>query len=488
MRSTCLLFIVASLAAAMPAFGDYTDYYMEQPNRPPAFYNYDMYVTWESAPATSRIYPAFNFSFQAGVGGYMGLQLVGNTKKVLFSIWDVSGNANTALPTGNCNRFGGEGTGTQCLMNYDWVLGREYRLRIWILGAVPGGETWVGAIYDTETGIETQIGVIELRDTNGYSGYGWLTDHTSVFLEYFGSDNGCSTRPYSRIKWRGPWADAGTWLASRALIPYWVNYPCPDHNDVTSTVKPLVWHEAGGSGTPITNPIGTVLWPGCGDGEVTAGEECDDGNTVAGDCCSASCTFETAGTSCAASNLCFTGTCTGSGTCESVPRPPRPECRQSTAPRAGRLRLSNRSDTSKNRLDWTWGKGVATAKAAFGSPDSTTEYAFCVYDGTDQLIMSADIPAGTLWNETSSGFRYKDRASTADGVSSIVLTQGLQDGKAKIALGGKGTELDMPMLPIAPGALPLRAQLEAGNGECWVATYGAFISRNSAEGFSAKSD
>ncbi|MDE0887034.1 MAG: hypothetical protein OSB70_16050, partial [Myxococcota bacterium] len=43
----------------------------------------------------------------------------------------------------------------------------------------------------------------------------------------------------------------------------------------------------------------------CGDGVVDAGEQCDDGGSAAGDCCSATCQFESAATSCRAA----AGTC-----------------------------------------------------------------------------------------------------------------------------------------------------------------------------------
>ena len=43
--------------------------------------------------------------------------------------------------------------------------------------------------------------------------------------------------------------------------------------------------------------------PGCGDGSVDAGEECDDGNTVNGDGCDANCTIETADPLCGNSDL-----------------------------------------------------------------------------------------------------------------------------------------------------------------------------------------
>lgn len=58
--------------------------------------------------------------------------------------------------------------------------------------------------------------------------------------------------------------------------------------------------------------------PGCGNGLVEFGEECDDGNVDTGDCCSPTCTLEAAGTTCRASvdDCDAAETCTGtSGLC-----------------------------------------------------------------------------------------------------------------------------------------------------------------------------
>ena len=54
----------------------------------------------------------------------------------------------------------------------------------------------------------------------------------------------------------------------------------------------------------------------CGNGMLEPGEDCDPGSDVAGDCCSPSCLFETAGSSCADDGLsCTTDTCNGAGVC-----------------------------------------------------------------------------------------------------------------------------------------------------------------------------
>lgn len=53
----------------------------------------------------------------------------------------------------------------------------------------------------------------------------------------------------------------------------------------------------------------------CGDGAKEYGEQCDDGNTANGDCCSSSCQFQTAGSSCSDGNSCTIGDACLSGVC-----------------------------------------------------------------------------------------------------------------------------------------------------------------------------
>jgi hypothetical protein len=60
-----------------------------------------------------------------------------------------------------------------------------------------------------------------------------------------------------------------------------------------------------------------VRVPGCGDGIVDPGEECDDGNVLGGDCCSASCQFEPVDSPCPDGMYCNgEETCDGAGTCQ----------------------------------------------------------------------------------------------------------------------------------------------------------------------------
>jgi hypothetical protein len=87
------------------------------------------------------------------------------------------------------------------------------------------------------------------------------------------------------------------------------------------------------------------------------------------------------------------------------------------------------------------------------------------------------------WREGASGFRYVDHDLTPDGVQQLVLRAG-PDGKAEIALKGRGADLHMPALPISH--LPVQAQIANTAGACWSATYGTTL-RDDAAIFKAKS-
>jgi cysteine-rich repeat protein len=80
------------------------------------------------------------------------------------------------------------------------------------------------------------------------------------------------------------------------------------------------------SSTSTTSPV-----PICGNGAIEAGEQCDDGNLLPGDCCSATCTAEPAGGSCADDgNVCTADVCDGAGSCSHPPGNGGTLCRPAT--------------------------------------------------------------------------------------------------------------------------------------------------------------
>jgi hypothetical protein len=168
-------------------------------------------------------------------------------------------------------------------------------------------------------------------------------------------------------------------------------------------------------------------------------------------------------------------------------------CRPPAVSGKARLQLRNTSPDTKDRLQWKWLKGTATAKADFGNPTATTGYALCVYDGNSNLIANATMPAGgscnaasprPCWRENARGYRYVDKDLTPSGIQQLVLKAG-PDGKAQIGLKGKGVLLPDPALPISD--LPVTVQLVSSAGQCWTATYHTTF-RNDGQQFKAKAD
>jgi acyl-homoserine lactone acylase PvdQ len=172
-------------------------------------------------------------------------------------------------------------------------------------------------------------------------------------------------------------------------------------------------------------------------------------------------------------------------------RTPAPSCRAPVESRAASLVIRNRTPDARDQLSWRWTKGAATAKAEFGDPRAATDYQLCLYDDTSTLIAHANAPAGGLcsatrscWRETASGFKYVDPALTPDGVKQVLLRAGIA-GKSRIIVKGKGQLLDVPDLPVSN--LPLVAQMQNSDGECWGATYTSTL-RNQFDELKAKGD
>ncbi len=135
-------------------------------------------------------------------------------------------------------------------------------------------------------------------------------------------------------------------------------------------------------------------------------------------------------------------------------------------------------DPEKNKLLWKWKKGSATLKADYGSPLTTTDYLLCIYDGASTLIGHALAASGPTcgWSETTTGFKYKNKDRTPEGLAQILLREG-STGKAKITVMGKGANLVMPSIPVSQ---PITVQLVNSDGECWEATYSAPAIKNTA--------
>jgi len=100
--------------------------------------------------AVERSAPGTYFCVCGWDKGYFGIQELGNGKKVvIFSVWDSNQNDQSKVEEEKrvkllykdekvrIGRFGGEGTGGQSFLDYDWKIGEKYRLMV---TAKPNGE------------------------------------------------------------------------------------------------------------------------------------------------------------------------------------------------------------------------------------------------------------------------------------------------------------------------------------------------------------
>jgi murein DD-endopeptidase MepM/ murein hydrolase activator NlpD len=152
-------------------------------------------------------------------------------------------------------------------------------------------------------------------------------------------------------------------------------------------------------------------------------------------------------------------------------------CRTPAATLKALLLLKDKSPDDKDLLIWKWIKGSVTSKADFGNPVTTTSYRLCIYDSVSTVLHDSAIPAGGLcnaaspkacWQDKPTGYKYNDKDLTPDGIQKLILKEGLEAGKAKIILKGKGLNLDDPAIPVSQ---PVTVQLLNNAGSCWQATY-----------------
>ena len=153
-------------------------------------------------------------------------------------------------------------------------------------------------------------------------------------------------------------------------------------------------------------------------------------------------------------------------------------CKQAV-PGKSSLLIKTRDDSTKDQIKWSW-VGAATTDAELG--DGSTGYALCGYlqHAPNAWYRSFDAvaPAGgtcgtqPCWKDGVTGLAYKDKAADPDGLTAIKAKAGV-DGKAKIAVQGKGTALLLADPPYAPFSSAVAIQLRKDDGTCWEAVYTA---------------
>jgi len=150
---------------------------------------------------------------------------------------------------------------------------------------------------------------------------------------------------------------------------------------------------------------------------------------------------------------------------------------QATGTGRASLRLRNVRRDARDRLEWKWASGPGLLD--LGGTPTASDYLICVY-ADDGLVLSALAPqdascAGKpCWKATTHRLRYRNKALTPDGLSTIVL----RTGKAgRIIVKGKGSNLALPTLPLTA---PVSVQLWRTDGDsCWESTIATPLANSS---------
>jgi hypothetical protein len=155
-----LIFWLLPLLAVVLAAGGATT----QPTAPPRAAR-SIHLSYSAKPAVAfysevtvqRSTPGTYFMCCGFTHGYFGMQDLGDHKILIFSVWDpTQGNQPGDVAATDraevlfagegvtIKRFGGEGTGAQCRIDYDWKIGQTYR---YLLTAEVDGRKTAYAAY-----------------------------------------------------------------------------------------------------------------------------------------------------------------------------------------------------------------------------------------------------------------------------------------------------------------------------------------------------
>ncbi len=167
---------------------------------------------------------------------------------------------------------------------------------------------------------------------------------------------------------------------------------------------------------------------------------------------------------------------------------PLPGC---FAPGKSQLTLTSKAtDTTRNKLAWSWSRGDAVDAARLGDPTAGTDYALCVYGG-GSLLVQATIAHGGDWKAGGRApairFAYRDRSGSSSGVRRASVAAG-GGTKTKALVGATGAGLAGLGTPLTPGQLPVRVQLINADpsAPCWSSDFANAPLRNDAKTFKVR--
>ncbi len=145
--------------------------------------------------------------------------------------------------------------------------------------------------------------------------------------------------------------------------------------------------------------------------------------------------------------------------------------------------------SDKDKIIWKSAKGPIEPQAGFGIATGNTSYAWCLYAGpSSALIAEAGVAGGSGWSAVgTSGFKFTDKSGTQAGTNKIALRGNVALPRTRLQWKGKGSNLQMPSLPLS-GADDVSVRIHnSENSNCWGADFGPSTTRkNEATIFRAK--
>lgn len=199
--------------------------------------------------------------------GYFGLQeLADHRKVVIFSVWDpTKGNDPKAVkleeqveclyqaPDVRIRRFGGEGTGGQCMADYDWQLGQTNRF---VVTAKIEGEKTAYSGYLWQPAEQKWKQLVTFRTRSG----GLPMHGMYSFVEDFRRDTQ-SVKEVRRARFSGGWVQnaKGEWT-SLAKARFTASSATWEAKDTIDAGRDGDWfYLMTGGDTHTTNPLRTIL-------------------------------------------------------------------------------------------------------------------------------------------------------------------------------------------------------------------------------------
>lgn len=145
--------------------------------------------------------------------GYSGIQVRDNDRWILFSVWDADDGKKTTLVSKGAgvvdNSFGGEGTGGQSYLVFNWVAGNTYKFITRIRPDGSGSTLYSAWFFAPELNVWRYIATWKRPSTNTYQ------SGVHSFLENFLDKRGFTGR---RVQYNNQWARNvnGTWSEATA--------------------------------------------------------------------------------------------------------------------------------------------------------------------------------------------------------------------------------------------------------------------------------